>query len=252
MVLKEPGTHQECVLLSCQTRCEHTLTSLAVFQGERFTGAMSVIKSRAPVTGGNFGVWGGMFSTFDCAIKGWRQKEDAWNAIASGFLTGGCLAARSTPFLPLHLPAYSCRSNERWTEVCSWFSNSLRYSFGCVRGCWCLGFQDHERQYSSSTPSPTRKHATTTVIIAVPCFRLDHHYKLTLPRIYTYSELPLMHLYASPSQGYRFSWLDIVDMSVAHSSKPSFRSTTRPSFSAKYVARRCLHCRHTRLDLHGK
>jgi import inner membrane translocase subunit TIM17 len=36
-----------------------------------------------------------MFSTFDCAVKGWRQKEDAWNAIISGFMTGGCLALRS-------------------------------------------------------------------------------------------------------------------------------------------------------------
>ena len=60
-------------------------------------GALSVIKARAPVTGGNFGVWGGMFSTFDCAVKGWRQKEDMWNAIISGFMTGGCLAARSGP-----------------------------------------------------------------------------------------------------------------------------------------------------------
>ncbi|KAG6885923.1 hypothetical protein C0993_007941 [Termitomyces sp. T159_Od127] len=64
-------------------------------RGERFVGAISSIKARAPVTGGNFGVWGGMFSTFDCAVKGWRQKEDAWNAIISGFMTGGCLAARS-------------------------------------------------------------------------------------------------------------------------------------------------------------
>jgi import inner membrane translocase subunit TIM17 len=39
-------------------------------------------------------VWGGLFSTFDCAIKGVRQKEDPWNLIASGFLTGGVLAAR--------------------------------------------------------------------------------------------------------------------------------------------------------------
>jgi import inner membrane translocase subunit TIM17 len=39
-----------------------------------------------------------MFSTFDCAVKGYRQKEDAWNAIISGFMTGGCLAARSTYF----------------------------------------------------------------------------------------------------------------------------------------------------------
>ncbi|OJT06966.1 Mitochondrial import inner membrane translocase subunit tim17 [Trametes pubescens] len=69
-------------------------------RGDRLVGALSVVKARAPVTGGNFGVWGGMFSTFDCAVKGWRQKEDMWNAIISGFLTGGCLAARSEYLLP--------------------------------------------------------------------------------------------------------------------------------------------------------
>jgi len=42
-----------------------------------------------------------MFSTFDCAVKGWRQKEDAWNAIISGFMTGGALAARSEYFIHL-------------------------------------------------------------------------------------------------------------------------------------------------------
>lgn len=67
-------------------------------QGERLVGALSSIKARAPVTGGNFGVWGGMFSTFDCAVKGYRQKEDAWNGIISGFMTGGCLALRSESF----------------------------------------------------------------------------------------------------------------------------------------------------------
>jgi import inner membrane translocase subunit TIM17 len=77
------------------------LSFLITIQGERFIGAVSSIKARAPVTGGNFGVWGGMFSTFDCAIKGWRQKEDAWNAILSGFMTGGCLALRSMWLLPL-------------------------------------------------------------------------------------------------------------------------------------------------------
>ncbi|KAG9018164.1 translocase of the inner membrane [Tulasnella sp. 427] len=66
-------------------------------RGDRLVGAISVIKARAPVTGGNFGVWGGMFSSFDCAVKGYRQKEDAWNAIISGFMTGGCLAMRSGP-----------------------------------------------------------------------------------------------------------------------------------------------------------
>lgn len=49
---------------------------------------------RAPVLGGNFGVWGGLFSTFDCAVKGVRKKEDPYNAIIAGFFTGGSLAIR--------------------------------------------------------------------------------------------------------------------------------------------------------------
>lgn len=49
---------------------------------------------RAPVLGGNFGAWGGIFSLADCAVKGVRQKEDPWNAIGAGFLTGGALAIR--------------------------------------------------------------------------------------------------------------------------------------------------------------
>lgn len=55
---------------------------------------MAAIKARAPVLGGNFGVWGGMFSTYDCTVKGIRQKEDPWNAIIAGFMTGGSLAIR--------------------------------------------------------------------------------------------------------------------------------------------------------------
>lgn len=64
-------------------------------RGDRLLGSLSAIKARAPVVGGNFGVWGGLFSSFDCAVKGYRQKEDPWNAIISGFLTGGTLAVRS-------------------------------------------------------------------------------------------------------------------------------------------------------------
>lgn len=52
------------------------------------------IKSRAPVVGGNFGVWGGLFSAYDCAVKGVRRKEDPFNAIIAGFFTGGSLAVR--------------------------------------------------------------------------------------------------------------------------------------------------------------
>lgn len=62
--------------------------------GERRIGAITAVKMRAPVLGGNFGVWGGLFSTFDCAVRGVRRKEDPFNAIAAGFLTGGSLAIR--------------------------------------------------------------------------------------------------------------------------------------------------------------
>lgn len=68
-------------------------------RGERLPGSLAAIKARAPVLGGNFGVWGGMFSSFDCAVKGVRQKEDSWNAIISGFFTGGCLAIRGEQLL---------------------------------------------------------------------------------------------------------------------------------------------------------
>jgi import inner membrane translocase subunit TIM17 len=36
-----------------------------------------------------------MFSTIDCTLVYFRQKEDPWNSIISGFATGGILAARS-------------------------------------------------------------------------------------------------------------------------------------------------------------
>lgn len=63
-------------------------------QGERGSGALTAIRSRAPVVGGNFGSWGGVFSFFDCSIKGLRRKEDPFNPIMAGFCTGGALAMR--------------------------------------------------------------------------------------------------------------------------------------------------------------
>jgi hypothetical protein len=49
------------------------------------------------VLGGNFAVWGGCFACCDCTLTAIRRKEDPWNAIGSGFLTGGILAARAGP-----------------------------------------------------------------------------------------------------------------------------------------------------------
>ncbi|KAK2101817.1 Mitochondrial import inner membrane translocase subunit Tim17-B [Saguinus oedipus] len=40
---------------------------------------------------------GGLFSTIDCGLVQLRGKEDPWNSITSGALTGAVLAARSGP-----------------------------------------------------------------------------------------------------------------------------------------------------------
>jgi len=63
-------------------------------RGERLLGSITAIKARVPVIGGNFAVWGGLFSTFDCSLVAIRKKEDPWNSIFSGAATGGVLAAR--------------------------------------------------------------------------------------------------------------------------------------------------------------
>ena len=65
--------------------------------GSAFRGSLSAIKARSPVLGGNFAVWGGCFATCDCTLTAIRRKEDPYNAIISGALTGGILAARAGP-----------------------------------------------------------------------------------------------------------------------------------------------------------
>ncbi len=66
-------------------------------RGARMRGALDAVKLRAPILGGSFAVWGGLFTTFDCTLQGLRGKEDPLNAIASGAITGGVLAIRSGP-----------------------------------------------------------------------------------------------------------------------------------------------------------
>lgn len=63
-------------------------------RGERLFGGLYSARTRAPILGGNFAVWGGTFSMFDCAFQYMRKRDDQWNAIASGAATGGLLALR--------------------------------------------------------------------------------------------------------------------------------------------------------------
>uniref|UniRef100_A0A8D0XHL0 Translocase of inner mitochondrial membrane 17B n=2 Tax=Sus scrofa TaxID=9823 RepID=A0A8D0XHL0_PIG len=63
----------------------------------RLRGSVNAVRIRAPQIGGSFAVWGGLFSTIDCGLVRLRGKEDPWNSITSGALTGAVLAARSGP-----------------------------------------------------------------------------------------------------------------------------------------------------------
>lgn len=65
--------------------------------GARLAGSLSSVQARAPVLGGQFAVWGGLFACCDCTLTAVRQKEDPWNSIISGAATGGLLAARAGP-----------------------------------------------------------------------------------------------------------------------------------------------------------
>eukprot|EP00798_Chlamydomonas_sp_ICE-L_P030473 gene30473-35486_t len=62
--------------------------------GFRMTGALQSVRREAPRLGGSFANWGLSFSVFDCSLMYLRKKEDPWNAIGAGALTGGFLQLR--------------------------------------------------------------------------------------------------------------------------------------------------------------
>ena len=66
--------------------------------GRRFPNGLDAIRREAPKIGGSFAVWGGLFSAFDCSLVALRHKEDPWNPILSGALTGGILQVRYVYF----------------------------------------------------------------------------------------------------------------------------------------------------------
>ena len=61
---------------------------------QRIISGLRHVRNRAPFLGGNFGLWGGIFSSCDCLLISYRQKDDPYNAIMAGFITGGVLAIR--------------------------------------------------------------------------------------------------------------------------------------------------------------
>lgn len=61
----------------------------------RLASSLTAVKTKVPQVAGNFAVWGGLFSAIECTLVHCRRREDPWNSIMSGALTGGILAART-------------------------------------------------------------------------------------------------------------------------------------------------------------
>jgi import inner membrane translocase subunit TIM17 len=61
---------------------------------QRLYSGLCHVRNRAPYLGGNFGLWGGIFSSVECLLIHYRQIDDKYNTVAAGFITGGVLAIR--------------------------------------------------------------------------------------------------------------------------------------------------------------
>ena len=82
-----------------------------------------------------------MFSSYDCAVKGYRQKEDPWNAIIAGFLTGGSLGIRGEFTCSGERAIYSAPVEDvrlAVTELMMLFTAGPRSAFGSAVGCGIL------------------------------------------------------------------------------------------------------------------
>ncbi|KRY90149.1 Mitochondrial import inner membrane translocase subunit Tim17-B, partial [Trichinella pseudospiralis] len=62
---------------------------------KRLMSGFTMLKERAPIVGGQFAIWGGVFSAVDCTLVKLRRKEDPWNSIASGAITGAIITVRN-------------------------------------------------------------------------------------------------------------------------------------------------------------
>jgi len=61
---------------------------------ERFRGGLILVRQRAPILGGSFGMWAGIYAASSCVLIYFRQKEDFVNSIVAGGATGFILSIR--------------------------------------------------------------------------------------------------------------------------------------------------------------
>ena len=61
---------------------------------ERIKGGLFLVRKRAPILGGAFSMWAGIFCTTSCIMVYIRKKEDPINSVVGGAATGFILAIR--------------------------------------------------------------------------------------------------------------------------------------------------------------
>ena len=115
----------------------------------RLASSYTLIRQRATLTGSGFAAWGGMFSVVDCSLAYVRQKEDPWNSIACGFITGGLLQIRRKLALSLSLLLLNSLDRITTTKILlSHFRGS-----GCDVGRRS-GWRPHSRPYRGRFARP--------------------------------------------------------------------------------------------------
>ena len=87
----EPQTYHRA---NTESKCDILIGSWNAPRRQRIMGGLLHVRNRAPFLGGSFAMWGGVFSSIDCLMIYYRQKDDPLNEIISGFVTGGVLAIR--------------------------------------------------------------------------------------------------------------------------------------------------------------
>jgi import inner membrane translocase subunit TIM17 len=87
----EPQTYYRA---NTESKCDILIGSWNAPRRQRIMGGLLHVRNRAPFLGGSFAMWGGVFSSIDCLMIYYRQKDDPLNEIISGFVTGGVLAIR--------------------------------------------------------------------------------------------------------------------------------------------------------------
>ncbi|KAF3572591.1 hypothetical protein F2Q69_00061126 [Brassica cretica] len=130
--------------------------------GARLSGGAEYVRMNSPRVGGSFAVWGGLVSSFACAMEYARHKEDSWNLIFAGVATGGLLSLRQgfrvSRNTALFSGALAALTVGTWTAVDKFtsaaqndeaFMDDAASLPSCVHICQVLGLSVPETSFGS-------------------------------------------------------------------------------------------------------